>query len=337
MPILPPGVFECLFNTICPFSNNLCTHLNRNIGVYILFVSLFFILCAQQQYIIEPEHTYLGQKPPGKTPEIFAPGVVSIEEGKEYKPTISPNAEEIFFMRRTPRKRNDCIWTSRLENGKLTIPEIAPFSYRCFEGQPCFTPDGKKLFYMSCRPLRGETAINQMPRLWYVERLKNGWSEPRYFPSVIDEHHPAQFSFTEDGIVYFVSNTQRKIFSTKPENGKYNIAQLLKGGINDLVPVGHPAIAPDESYIIVDHIYRDGTKLVANIYISFREPDGNWTSPKSMRQSLKMTDSDIYAAPRITYDGKYLLFEKYDPESDKSNIYWVDTKIIDKLKPEELK
>ncbi len=30
MPILPPGVFECLFNTICPFMNNFCSHLNRN-------------------------------------------------------------------------------------------------------------------------------------------------------------------------------------------------------------------------------------------------------------------------------------------------------------------
>ena len=30
MPILLPRVFECLFDSICPFSNNLCTHLNRN-------------------------------------------------------------------------------------------------------------------------------------------------------------------------------------------------------------------------------------------------------------------------------------------------------------------
>ena len=29
MPVLPPGIIECVFNTICPFSNNLCINLNE--------------------------------------------------------------------------------------------------------------------------------------------------------------------------------------------------------------------------------------------------------------------------------------------------------------------
>lgn len=280
---------------------------------------------------------YLGQKPPGMKPEIFAPGIISIEDGKEYKPTISPDATEIFFIRRTPRKRNDCIWTSRLENGKLTIPQIAPFTYRCFEGQPCFTPDGKKLYFMSCRPLPGENSVNKLPHLWYVEKTDIGWGKPQYFASTIDEHHPAQLSIANDGTVYFVSNTQRSIFFAEPENSVYGEPKLLQCGVNDLVPVGHPAIAPDESYIVVDRVYRDKNKLVSNIYISFKKPDGTWTSPESIRELLKMTDSDVYAAPRITYDGKYLFFEKYEPQHDKSDIYWVDANVIEKLKPDKLK
>lgn len=281
--------------------------------------------------------SYFGQKLPGMTPKIFSPGIVSIEEGKEYKPTISPDATEIFFIRRTPHKRNDCIWTSRLENDKLTIPKPAPFTYRCFEGQPCFTPDGKRLFFMSCRPLPGENTINKLPHLWYVYKTDSGWGEPQHFFSVIDKHHPAQLSITNDGTIYFVSNTQKKIFFTKPKNGEYIDAQLLQCGVNDLVPVGHPAIAPDESYIVVDRVYRDKNKLVSDMYISFKKTDGTWTSPESMREILKMTDSDIYAAPRLTYDGKYLFFEKYEPQYDKSDIYWVDAKIIEELKPNELK
>ena len=42
------------------------------------------------------EGLYLGQKPPGLEMEVFAPGIVSIEEGKEYNITISPDLEEIF-------------------------------------------------------------------------------------------------------------------------------------------------------------------------------------------------------------------------------------------------
>ena len=55
--------------------------------------------------------------------------------------------------------------------------------------------------------------------------------------------------------------------------------------------------------------------------ISFKKTDGTWTSPESMREILKMTDSDVYSAPRITYDGKYLFFEKYESQYDKSDIF----------------
>jgi hypothetical protein len=37
MPILPMGIFECLFIIICPFSNNLCALLNRINPYYLLF------------------------------------------------------------------------------------------------------------------------------------------------------------------------------------------------------------------------------------------------------------------------------------------------------------
>jgi Tol biopolymer transport system component len=303
----------------------------------LLFIIFVVINRVQQDNFPVLKGPYLGQKPPGMTPEVFASEIVSIEDGKDYKPTISPDATEIFFIRRTPHKRNDCIWTSRLENGKLTIPQIAPFTYRCFEGQPCFTPDGKRLFYMSCRPLPGENTINRLPHLWFVDKTNTGWSEPQYCASTIDEHRPAQISIANDGTVYFVSNTQRKIFFAEPENGVYSDPQFLPCGVNDLVPVGHPAISPDESYIVVDRAYRDNNKLVSDLYISFKSPDSTWTVPESMRETLKMNDSDVYAAPRITYDGKYLFFEKYVRKTDKSDIYWVDAKIIEKLKPKELK
>jgi hypothetical protein len=277
------------------------------------------------------DDTYLGQKPPGTTPEIFAPEIISIEEGKEYKPTISPNADEIFFMRRTPGDRDDRIWTSKLEGGILTEPNVAGFSYQCLEGQPCFTPNGNRLFYMTCRPFPGESSLNALPYLWYVDKTDAGWSEPKYFASEIGEHHPAQISMTNNGTVYFVSNTRRQIYFSEYQNGEYTEPELLRCGVNDLDPIGHPAISPNEDYIIVDHVYRENGVPVSNIYISFKNADGTWTSPTSMRDILHMSDGDIYAAPRITYDGKYLFFEKYHWETDKSDIYWVDLKIIEEL------
>ena len=42
---------------------------------------------------------YLGQKPPGMTPKIFAPGIVSTAEF-EFAGTFSPDGKEYFFTRR---------------------------------------------------------------------------------------------------------------------------------------------------------------------------------------------------------------------------------------------
>jgi hypothetical protein len=66
--------------------------------------------------------------------------IVSIEEGKEFNITFSPNLQEIYFTRRTPGGRDNRLWYSRLENGRLTTPELAPFAYDCFETDACFTP-----------------------------------------------------------------------------------------------------------------------------------------------------------------------------------------------------
>ena len=41
---------------------------------------------------------YLGQKPPGSTPEIFAPGIVSTE-GWEVSGVFTPELNEFYFIR----------------------------------------------------------------------------------------------------------------------------------------------------------------------------------------------------------------------------------------------
>jgi len=52
-----------------------------------------------------------------------------------------------------------------------------------------------------------------------------------------------------------------------------------------------------------------------------------------LRDALKASEADVYAIPRITPDGKYLFFERYEAETDRSDIYWVSTGIIEELRP----
>ena len=64
---------------------------------------------------------YLGQETPGMKPEIFAPGLVSTKDHKEFSCTFSPDGKEFYFS------RDDHIMVCRLEKGRWTAPEPASF------------------------------------------------------------------------------------------------------------------------------------------------------------------------------------------------------------------
>ena len=49
------------------------------------------------------EDRYLGQKPPGLTPELFAPGIVSTEESLETEVLFLPDMTELSFNRSSGR------------------------------------------------------------------------------------------------------------------------------------------------------------------------------------------------------------------------------------------
>ena len=67
------------------------------------------------------------------------------------------------------------------------------------------------------------------------------------------------------------------------------------------------------------------------MYISFHKPDGGWTKAKHTRP-----ETDLYGSlAALSHDGKYLLYS--GPGGGGADIYWVDVKIIERLKPVEIK
>jgi Tol biopolymer transport system component len=261
---------------------------------------------------------------------------VSIADGKEYKITFSPDLQEIIFTRRTPFGRNDRLYYSRLEDGELTTPELAPFADDSLESDACFTPDGRRVYFNSRRPLPGEASLSERSNVWLVDRTETGWGEPQFLGPPINDYFPVYFSFANDGTLYFTRSQPREIWYAELQGGAYGQTQRLPGGINDLRDVAHPAVAPDESYIIVDSVYQSGNRIVGGLFISFRRPDGSWTPAVGMQQILRASATDIYASARISPDGKYLFFESYLPQTDQADIYWVSTAIIEELRIEML-
>lgn len=90
---------------------------------------------------------YLGQKPPGMTPEIFAPGIISIKNHRDYGGTFSPDGKWFFFTRGAGGENKESIMFCQLEETGWTAPEYAFNSGKDSQGEPNFSPDGNQLLF----------------------------------------------------------------------------------------------------------------------------------------------------------------------------------------------
>ncbi len=270
---------------------------------------------------------YLGQAPPGMEPELFAPGIISKEDRQEFAGTFSPDGMEFFFTRRSI-VADQRVWHTSIKNGRWTEPQLAPFTYDCFEFEPHISPDGKKVFFGSRRPKPGETDMNTTSDIWAAEKTETGWSEPYYLDESINSTSPMYVTTAANGTMYFTNNSKGGIYRSKFVDGKYAEPEALPEEINYL-SCAHPYIAPDESYIIFDARQRTNIQAPPDFYISFHLENGSWTKAVNMGDKINSEFGEICAS--VSSDGKYMFFES--AKAGSMNIYWVDAKIIETLRP----
>jgi Tol biopolymer transport system component len=273
---------------------------------------------------------YLGQKPPGMTPEIFAPGIVSTEDSQEFAGTFSPCGNEFFFTRAIEPPNMQIMYTV-IKDGKWTEPSLSPIAYECSEAQPHISPDGNKLFYASRRPLPGSTELTSSSNIWISNKSGNSWTEPYLLENPFKDNNFLMYvTSSNNGTIYFRS--QRGVFFSRFIDGKYTEPEFLPEEINAPTKGNHPYIAPDESYIIFDTMSNPPIGFgSSDLFISFRKSDGSWTKAANMGEIINSEGYEV--APSVSSDGKFFFFE-----SDKAgsmDIYWVDAKIIEQLKSDE--
>ena len=328
-----------------------------------LVITVIFSNCAQQSDFPVLRGTYLGQKPPGKVPELFALDLLSVG-GAEANITFTPDGMECCYTLWTPGGcserpfQQQLIFYSRMENGRWTEPKEFPFNSDRKEFYPFFSPDGKRLYYCSTR--------SGFLRTMFVEKSNGEWCDPQE----INLHETGTLiSVASNGNLYFIAQDPKiegpaspyNIFIYKScyKNGKYLLPEKLSDAIND-EGCFRPYIAPDESYIIFDREISDnniGNHDEEDLYISFRDKNGEWTKAKNMGPDINTKYRE--KRPFVSFDEKYLFFASNrietkefpedamnltelkqlldSPTDGREHIYWVDAKIIEELKPEELK
>ncbi|GAA5219044.1 hypothetical protein ACFSJ3_16955 [Corallincola platygyrae] len=290
--------------------------------LHIFIALLVFVLSMASSGFAEDEYPvlegpYLGQKPPGMVAEPFAPGVIS-KSGWELEGVFAPGMKEFYFTtgfnekyeRPTVigfRQEND-IWTKFMDFRR--------------DGEVTFSPDGKRMYMAE----------------GYRERIEGGWSERKSLGPMFDREDWGimRLSVSAKGTYVFDDYKSNDVIRiSKLKDGKRQEPTLLGPVVNTGKWTAHPFIAPDESYLIWDS-EREGGFGDSDLYISFRQEDGSWGPAINMGEQVNSDKWDAYAT--VTPDGKYILFNRRiddgsDSEKRNIDIYWVDAKIIETLRP----
>ncbi len=326
--------------------------------VFLVFMVVFYSCQNQTQTPGEKEFPvisgeYLGQTPPGQQAELFAPGIISSGMA-DRDIAISPDLKEIYYS--VLEKPHYSIVFMRKEGDAWTRQEIAPFSGQYDDCEPQFSPDGKRLYFCSNRPLDGVGEPKDYD-IWFVERSGNTWSEPQNPGSPINsEKNEFYPSMTNEGTIYFTSHTM-SLYRSRWKNGSYSTPEKLSDKVNSGRGEYNSFISPDESYLIfTSHGWDKGVGR-GDLFICYRKNDDSWSKAVNLGTGVNSVVADM--CPTVSPEGKYLFFssmrtiEKFDPNPVKSfdelqtnsqkpqngrmDIYWVDASIIEQSRPEDFK
>jgi hypothetical protein len=289
-----------------------------------LKISLFIILFLGMSVSIFaqiPDGPYLGQTPPGSTPEIFAPGLVSLTGRRDTKAVFSPDGQECFIG--TVVSNTFTLLYTKVDSGHWMDPAEADFLSKNGKREPFITPNGEKLFF-----------IGDWADVYVSTKSEDQWSVASKLGSPIntssEEWHPTA---TSEGTLYFCSTRDGDyfIYRSRLNEGQYTEVEILDSTINTPgYGAWDPYIAADESYIIFTS-QRPGGYGRADQYISCRGEDSTWSEPQNLGSIINT--SAIEYGSYVSCDGEYYFFSRPAGwgENVEADIYWVSTSFIDSI------
>ena len=320
--------------------------------IFLLTVLGSFNLGASQPGKIGPqesEGSYLGQKPPVSTPELFAPGIVSTSRDEHGSPVFTPDLEEAY-------------WTVNVEYGGANITHVIlgvrreskgwskpfipePCRRFAFSENPCLSRDGHRLYFNASDTF--DPQRNVPTELYAANRTASGWGEARLV-HFAEGAFPLGPSLSAQGTLFFY-NSDRTDFSraglafSTPVGEGFSAPILLDERLRTGRSTYTPWVAPDESWLIFAS-WREGGVGRCDLYISFKEMNGRWSDPVRLDMGISSEANERF--PAMSPDGKYLYFLSnrtiqeagpHDPGNGYGDVYWVSTSIIEDLRKKAIK
>ncbi len=296
----------------------------RRLGLLFLLITMNAVA---QDVWPEPSGPYLGQEPPGMTPEIFAPGLISLSEERELNAVYSPDGR-IFMFTRSVNGVLKMFCSYQRDDGTWQEPRMAPPS-RTYpnhgDADMAFSPDGAWVYFISNRPLPGYSL--ERYNIWRSRVTRHGLVTPEPLgPHINGPGHELYPLLVADGSMYFSAERvdslgARDSYRAQYSDGEFGEPVNLGPGINGPTDEGDIYVSPDETYIVHVAAERPDGLGGADLYVSFREEDGSWGQGIHMGDVINSEEADY--CPMVSPDGKYLYYTQGD------DVMWVDAGIIE--------
>jgi hypothetical protein len=276
---------------------------------------------------------FFGFAPPDNSPEIFAPGIISLENRIEGRGAFSADGNQFYFTVSDVNFINQKIFFTKYIDKGWSTPDTASFSknFACWE--PFYSSDNQKIYFTGNSEQRRDSKSNGQD-FYFTKKNGNTWTQPQKMDEPINSNSTDLFfSELENGNIYFTSERpggkgiSNIYVARKKENGEYKV-QDMGNSINSGYYNWDPCISPDESFMIfaAAHRYRKNRK--ADLFIAYNKGK-KWSRPKRIRQHVN-TNANEYG-PFLSNDSKYLFFIRLG-NGNQGDIYWIDLDTILKKK-----
>ena len=269
---------------------------------YLLFVIISFSMIGCQ----EAEEKLIKS-------ELIGEGVIS-SESPEFGTSVNANQNLLFFNRTTSDRSKMWILYSNLSGNQWSNPDTLSFSTGMYRDvDPFLSPDGKRLYFSSNRPI--DTLINTAGEFntWYVEKNGEEWSEPINPGYPLNSDSTEIFiSITKSGNAYFVSERGegRGIMVSKFENGKYQEAEKVELRLRgEIIYASNPCISSDESFIIVASRDPQGNGT-PDLFVTWNK-NGEWSELMNLGEAVNSPYAEF--APGLSKDDQILYYSSERP------------------------
>jgi hypothetical protein len=258
------------------------------------------------------EGPLMGQTPPGKVAEVFAPGVISTDKW-ELEGVFAPGMQEFYYVTAEGFERPHIL------GFRMTDGVWQKFTEFRRTGEPFITSDGQTMHLAK----------------GYRTREGDAWSDKKSLGPLFDRPDWGIMRLTASDAGTYVFDDFRSgdvIRISRVEGGERQAPVMMPEQFNSGKMTAHPFIAADESYLIFDSEREDGFGQ-SDLYISFREANGNWGPAINMGPTVNSDEDDFWAS--VTPDGKYLMFDRVvarNGDDVNVDIYWMEAGIIEELR-----